>query len=245
MGFVGGHNRGIQDTSIYYTKGLSEFSQNQYWNANTMTSVASGFWEDKFLAICDPDPPPETEDPPRSVDDRVVLDRAEITARATRAIDDLSHDQRDPVSRVLIGAQAGEPLLVEREDQSPPLFFYLVPISSAAGDVPVVMTIDAYESGGLAEFIAVPDGTTHFSHALDRDTVMQRFVGRAVEVAGGVVTLEAQDLYEHLVWQPCAESLSSYWPFYRFDVGGSDSGIRVYVRIDGEVFSELHFGGGM
>lgn len=244
-GFFAGHDRGYQDKAIYYTEGISGFSQNQFWDENTMTTIDSGFWEGKYLAICDPDPAPDTQDPRRFFNDHLVLDRDEIRERATRAMDALGQNPRDPTNRALDGARAGEPLLVEREDHTPPLFYYLVPVSRAAGDVPMVMTIDAYESGGLAEFIAAPEGTTHFSYALDRDAVLRRFVGQEVEVAEGVVRLEEQDLYEHLVWQPSAESLSPYMPFYRFDVGGPDSGIRVYVRIDGEVFTQLRFGAGM
>ena len=64
-------------------------------------------------------------------------------------------------------------------------------------------------------------------------------------VGAQTVTLQATDLYPHLVWQPCAESLCPYWPIYRFDVGGPDSDTKVYVRIDGELFPELRSASGM
>jgi hypothetical protein len=72
-------------------------------------------------------------------------------------------------------------------------------------------------------------------------------------VGGVKVPLRAEDLHgnadgfhANLVWRPCAESLSPYWPFYRFDAHlPNGRPITIYVRIDGEVFTELHEGMGM
>ena len=50
-----------------------------------------------------------------------------------------------------------------------------------------------------------------------------------------LVRKEAVCQYPHLVWRPCCESLSPYYPFYMFTVGHH----RLYVRIDGAVFTSL------
>ena len=47
---------------------------------------------------------------------------------------------------------------------------------------------------------------------------------------------EALCLYPILVWKPCRESLSPFWPFHMFTVGA----YRLYVRIDGTIFTALH-----
>ena len=39
-----------------------------------------------------------------------------------------------------------------------------------------------------------------------------------------------------LVWRPCQESRSPYYPFYQITVGG----VTIYVGYDGRVYSTLH-----
>ena len=51
-----------------------------------------------------------------------------------------------------------------------------------------------------------------------------------------IVRKEAHGLYPTLVWQPCRESLSPYYPFFMVTVGAQ----RIYVRVDGQVFTKLH-----
>jgi hypothetical protein len=51
-----------------------------------------------------------------------------------------------------------------------------------------------------------------------------------------LVRPEAFCLYPTLVWKPCRESLSPFWPFHMFIIGD----YRLYVRIDGAIFTRLH-----
>ena len=39
-----------------------------------------------------------------------------------------------------------------------------------------------------------------------------------------------------LVWRPCLESLSPFYPFHLFTIGNR----QIYVRIDGAIFTTLH-----
>ncbi len=73
-------------------------------------------------------------------------------------------------------------------------------------------------------------------------TVEQAFksiVGKRIDLGDRkgrlLVRKQAVCIYPHLVWQPCLESLSPYYPFYMFTIGGH----RLYVRIDGPVFASL------
>jgi hypothetical protein len=216
------------------------------WRTDYMTPVRSGRLAGKFVAICDEDPPPDVDVTPIVLSDSLITDLEEIKARATTGLNASGQAQRPAWNSALNGAQVGEPLLVEREYLDPPRFYYIVPFLRGDSDVPVLALVDAYESGGLAGSIAAPgpNGSTHFNRALSRDAVIQTFAGQQVEVDGAMVTLEAADLHKNLVWRPCGESLSPYWPIYRFDVGGP-GGPKVYIRIDGELFTELHEGFGM
>jgi hypothetical protein len=64
--------------------------------------------------------------------------------------------------------------------------------------------------------------------------------GRRVELPDRLgrlpVRREAICLYPTLVWKPCRESLSPFWPFHMLTIGAH----RIYVRIDGAVFTALH-----
>ncbi len=229
------------ETSFYVPPGATG---GDGWQTEYMTSVKSGNWAGKFVAICDEDPPPNVDGSSIDLNDSLVTDLDEIKSRATSGLDSTGQAQRPAWSTALNGTQVGEPLLIEREDLDPPRFYYIVPFVRD-NDVPVLTLVDAYASGGLAGSIAAPNGSTHFGRALNRDAVLQQFVGQQVEVGGATVVLAANDLYQHLVWRPCGESLSQYWPFYRFDVQTPGGPARVYVRIDGELFTELHEGFGM
>jgi hypothetical protein len=74
----------------------------------------------------------------------------------------------------------------------------------------------------------------------DRKSVLERIVGNRFELGKRqgrlLVRKEAVCMYPTLVWKPCRESLSPFWPFYLFTVGA----YRLYVRIDGAVFTTLH-----
>ncbi len=209
-----------------------------------MTPVPLGIKAGSFIGIGDADPPAETQDMPHDVDDDWVSDTDAIKELAVNGLDATGQNRRAQWIAALEGSVVSDPFLVQREDFDSPRFYAIVPFRRGE-NVPVLVLVDVHGAGGIAGTVAVPDGSTHFSTIVDFDTIQQSYVGRTETIGGVDYTLEADDLYEFLVWRPCVESLSPYWPFYRFDVGGQGSGVKVYVRIDGEVFTELHVRGGM
>jgi hypothetical protein len=241
-GKVGDCDRGVALRNFVYRSPHGGGSQ-EYW-VDRLTGVERGIWTGKFVAICDPDPAPTIAERPGMRGHAPRLPKDVVLQDATTIKADFRLDQRTVRYQELAGAEVDQPLLVEREDLEDSSFYYLVPFRRGA-DVPVVFIVDAYTRGSHAGSISVPDGTTHFATALSREAILDRFAGQRIEVNGGRITLAADNLYSHLVWRPCAESPSPYWPFYRFDVGGPESGVKVYVRIDGELFTELHTGLGM
>lgn len=73
-------------------------------------------------------------------------------------------------------------------------------------------------------------------HEAEQLLLEQRFV-ELPNLRGRIpVRLEAVCQYPTLVWKPCRESLSPFFPFYMFTIGGE----RIYVRTDGAIFSQLH-----
>ena len=74
----------------------------------------------------------------------------------------------------------------------------------------------------------------------DRGAASRLVVGRRVELPSRLghvlVRPEAVCQYPTLVWKPCLESLSPFYPFHMFTAGGHP----IYVRTDGIIFTELH-----
>lgn len=242
MGKVGVYNRGDQYQTIFYDPFGGAASK--YWSTYYMTPVPLGIRAGDCIAICDADPPADTQDMPNDVDSNRVTDLDAIEEIAAAGLDATGQSRRAQWMAALEGAGTSEPFLVQREDYDSPRFYAIVPFRRGE-DVPVLVLVDPHGAGGIAGTVAVPEGTTHFRGAVDLATILESYVGRTETIGGVDYTLVADDLYEFLVWRPCVESLSPYWPFHRFDVGGQGSGIHVYVRIDGEIFSELHVRGGM
>jgi hypothetical protein len=86
-------------------------------------------------------------------------------------------------------------------------------------------------SGGMA----APTVSRLFLAQQDaRRTILNTKVSLGVD--GTVVTRpETLVPYPTLVWEPCLESLSPYYPFRMFIAGVH----RLYVRVDGKVFTKL------
>jgi hypothetical protein len=238
-----GGDRGIANENVVY-QDPSGGAGPDYWRGTYMTGVPAGHWGGKFIAICDADPAPGTSDNPLVSEGGLVTEPDEIVDRANRGVADIGLNEREPWIASL-RADPADLLLVEREDLGRPRFYYIVPFRSDDGTVPFVAQVGGHEVGAIAGSIAAPGVNTHIGQAVDRETVIRNFAGLRINVAGTSVTLRQEDLNDHLFWRPCVESLSPYWPFYRFDVGGPDGDIKVYVRIDGQLVPELHLGRGM
>lgn len=88
--------------------------------------------------------------------------------------------------------------------------------------------------------VAAPEGQTHLVPTLGREELLKLVVDRRFELDDRLgrlrVRREALCLYPTLVWKPCRESLSPFWPFHMFTAGSQ----RLYVRVDGAVFTALH-----
>jgi hypothetical protein len=76
----------------------------------------------------------------------------------------------------------------------------------------------------------VPTNEQIHSQIADKSYELDRNRGY-VQMRGDLI-----NILNHWFWKPCLESLSPFWPF-KMAFSGSN---LVYVRIDGQVFTDLH-----
>ncbi len=74
---------------------------------------------------------------------------------------------------------------------------------------------------------------------LDVDSVVKRLAGELIQLPEPMGQIRLLDdlycVYPTLVWRPCRESLSPFYPFRMITIGAR----RVYIRTDGRVFTKL------
>jgi hypothetical protein len=227
-----GGTRGIANEHISYTT----------WQADYMTGIPSGYWAGKFVAVCDPENPAKSigqAPPPR---DRLpgdrLLDPGEATERAILGLREFGLYEKKSWENALRETHPGKPVLVQRLDRLDS-FYYIVPMGADQRQVSVAVSVDA-RFGDYRQAVALPEQGENILIDQDREAVLARVIDRKIELGDRlgrfVVRPEAFCLYPTLVWKPCRESLSPFYPFHMFTIGAH----HVYVRIDGQVFTELH-----
>jgi hypothetical protein len=223
------------------------------WRDNYMTGVPAGHWQGMFLAVCNGAPPPR------------LLRRVPIVKRPRRkpsrggktfssiirpdqargaAVDGLTayglYERRE-WQAILSDTTAGAPRLVQRLDRLNS-FYYLVPLLKPDKRMTATAIVDAVE-GDYRQVAARPDATDDGRFTIAGDAVLAMCVNRQFELpdyAGNIlVREEAAGLHPALVWRPCVESLSPYLPFFMVTIGDH----RLYVRLDGRIFTALHDAG--
>ncbi len=224
-----GGTRGVADEHISYSM----------WRSTYMTGVPSGHWGGRFVAVCDPDPPPTWGPRPVRKDarrrtDLLRVDEAMDAVAPALAEQGLLERERWRLAfeRPLARAQ-----LVERLDQ-PGRYYYIAATEGAEGTLGLV-ALDA--RGGTYLQSAVVDAQRPLlppfieaapllDRLRDEPLTLPGLEGRRM-IEPGLVAV-----YPHLVWRPCRESLSPFYPF-RMIIWGPH---RVYVRIaDGAAFTSL------
>jgi hypothetical protein len=228
-----GGNRGVANEHIAYGTW-----QSTYATGNKYGSI----WKDRFVAVCDPDPPPQRpgEQPPgrkRPSGETLLTPRAAVRS-ALEGVRRHGLRDREDWRGALEGTEPGRPALVQRLDEIDS-YYFIVPLERAGEGVTAAVAVDA-RFGDYRQALAVPPGGSSILTALDRKTVIDMSVGRTLTLEGRqgrlVVRPEAHCLYPALVWRPCLESLSPFFPFHMLTVGDH----RIYVRVDGRLFTTLH-----
>jgi len=228
-----GGTRGVTNEHIAYNT----------WQTDYMTgNIYGSLWNGKNVAICDPDPPAKRVGNLQSPRERLPGDRiipAEAAIKyATAGLDRYDLPNRKGYSEAFKRTRPIEPVLVHRLDKTDS-FYYIVPFEQEKRIVTGAVSIDA-RFGDYKQTVALPPGGSRILLGLDKNEILEKTVGQKIQLKESreviVVREEAFCLYPALVWQPCLESLSPFWPFHMITVGDK----RVYIRIDGQIFTQLH-----
>jgi len=228
-----GGNRGVANEHIAYST----------WQSMYLTGNKYGtLWNGKNVAVCDPDPPAERpgkiEPPPKRAGGERLLPPDAALEYARVGLQLYGLDQKAAWKHVWRGTEPGRPVLVHRLDQIGS-YYYIVPFVSRKETVAAAVAVDA-RFGDYRQTIALPKGGSSILMALDQQQILELTLGRKLDLEDrlGRITVhrEAFCLYPAMVWRPCLESLSPFYPFHMITVGDH----RIYVRVDGRVFTKLH-----
>lgn len=224
-----GGTRGLANEHITYAT----------WRSTYMTGVPGGHWNGKFVAVCDPEPPALRGGPVPPARQRRgkggLLPHDDLVRSASEGLKAYGLSKRKPWANLLRQSQPLGSVMVQRLDHANS-FYALVPFGSGDG-IDAMVAVDG-RWGDYLQSVLRPD-TTHLVEPLTREDALKLVLDRRIDLGRGlgrvVVRKEALCLYPHLVWRPCLESMSPYYPFHLITVGRQ----RIYVRIDGAVFTSL------
>jgi len=220
-------------------------------SVQSSTTGQASQWSGQFVSICDPELPklgPQALHPPKlAARGEQLIERSDVVRLAQDHVK--AHDlvQEESFRRALEQAQPGEPELVHRLD-IPHSFDYLVPFLRGQA-VTAVLRVDG-RFGYLQQALSYADGVRF--PRITWDEVRQRLAQEVLEVTEWI----AQEgclgqcfpdkyqvfkgmfcLYPALVWVPCWESRSPFYPFYMVSIGSD----RFYISsLDGAVYRRLH-----
>jgi hypothetical protein len=221
-------------------------SANEYvpyaeWQNTYFTGCdAYGVGHVQFISVCDPRRPPlrsiKLVGRTRMTGGNQLIAEDEALEAARRGLDaHLRSGQQCPLNSVLTGARAESAHLVQRLDRRDEFYYLIVmhrdgkPTAIVRGDGLLGTFQGALSLEGVSQSpIIGPDAAVTAA----RQAVIDRGDG-----AGRIVLRDgAFSLYPTLVWRPCQESRSPYYPFHQIAVGQD----TIYVGYDGRVHAALH-----
>jgi hypothetical protein len=219
----------------------NEFVSYSDWQGTYFTGGdAYGVGHSQFIAVCDPRRPPMATLVREGVrhlrDGSQIISSKEALSFAARALESHELLQHEcPLKHAVRGAHPTAAHLVQRLDRDDE-FYYLI-VAEQNGKPAALLRGDALHGdfhGALALTkevlppIIEPEAALA---ALRRSPIdLGHDKGRIPLREGGYA------LYPNLVWKPCAESRSPYYPFRQIQIGSRS----IYVGFDGQVYPELH-----
>ncbi|KAB7744651.1 hypothetical protein GA707_08630 [Nostocoides sp. F2B08] len=230
-----GGTRGVSDEYISY----------QTWQDDYMTGVPGGHWSGRFVAVCDPEPPPErhperVERPLPRYDGTEILSPDLARELSLESLKEAGLRERETWTRALEGTEPGEPQLVQRLDRND-AFYWIVP-QVRDGIATAAVNVDALY-GGFQQARALAAGEDTALLTLERRALDERILGRVIDLPRKAGQLRLRPgiacVSRHWVWKPCDQSLSPYYPFRQVCYGDQ----HLYVRSDGRLFTRLTVNG--
>lgn len=230
-----GGNRGI----------ASEYVSYSWWKSSYMTGCdVWNIGHNQFVSVCDPEMP------------RIgrIKMRPDILKRSAELIKDkevhkillkgiehheLMEDKH--FADALDNAEMGEPILVQRLDMED-TYYYLVPMRKG-GRITAIMSMDGIRGsfqGGRIVTSEMRGDVEEGKYIIDKKVVRDKILKTPIQLPNkrGMLKLHPGTFSIHpvMVWKPCKESRSPYYPFHMVIQGNQ----IIYIGYDGEVYTELH-----
>lgn len=204
----------------------------------------------QWISVCDPEPPkielPRRREIKYFADGKRLIFKKDIIELAARGLKEYGIPESKRGAETFSAGNFGTPLLVQRLDL-PNEFYYLTPWERD-GDVLGFVDVDA--RFGIFKSLRI------FA-APAKELLLGKTGRRLTELVGRRVNDKLFELPDEkgrfkvypgtycippvLVWKPCRESWSPHLPFYQLTIGGN----KLYVRVDGQVFTQLTSGHGV
>ena len=224
-----GGNRGIDNEYVVYDPD---------WKDTYLTGCS---WCGSFgyISVCDPEPPKLGKLDIRrkgfwTKGDRMIS-LEEVVKFALRGVDEHNLTKDKSFLKAFDGTHPDRPILVQRLDL-PDAYYYIVPMVRN-GAVTVMLRVDGLYGNFRGGRTFLEPVRRPF---VDGKEVLQKLIARPIELGDKkgylVIRKEAYCFYPTMVWRPCKESRSPYYPFYMVTVGAH----RIYIGYDGTVYTELH-----
>ena len=226
--------RGVASSNVSYAT----------WQSDYMTANSWGVqWKGKYVAVCDPRRPPRIGQRPAPAAQRPFSGERLLAASVIeqqfrtllRQSDLLAHPAW---ADVLESVQPKDAALVQRLDRTDS-YYWIVPAVDSRGGLRTAVRFDA-RFGNYQQAIKVQNPQTDMFGFRSSEELVRHVMDRRIELPndGGRLILRPEAISVHpcLVWRPCLQSLSPFYPFRMITIGA----IQVFVRIfDGAVFVGL------
>ncbi|HUA77178.1 MAG TPA: hypothetical protein VMA86_05870, partial [Acetobacteraceae bacterium] len=226
-----GGERGVADEYVTYAE----------WQNTYLTGCdAYNVGHLQYISVCDPRRPPlralRIVGRARLTDGTRLIAAEEALEIATRGVEAHLRSEREcPLTPALKDARPGSAHLVQRLDRRDE-FYYLVtmyregrPTALLRGD-----GLDGTFQGALAL------ANTDRPPIIEREAAVAAAREAVIDAGDGSGRIRLREgafcVHPTLVWRPCMESRSPYYPFYQITVGA----VTIYVGYDGRVYPALH-----
>lgn len=223
-----GGNRGIDNEYVAYSDWQGTYLTGCNWCG------AYG-----YISVCDPEPPKLGRLEIRRKEfwakgDRLI-DRETAAKFAVRGVEEHNLTKDEIFLKAWTGARPGTPILVQRLDLHD-TFYYIVPMVRNEA-VTAMLRVDGLYGNFCGGSVFREPSRRPF---VDGRGVLEKLIDKPIELGNKrgklVIRKDAYCFYPIMVWRPCKESRSQYYPFYMVTVGAN----QIYIGYDGTVYTVLH-----
>jgi hypothetical protein len=198
-----------------------------------MTGVPGGHWGGKFVAICNPITLHRIFSLQAEIKKEIpgdkIIDKKSIPLLAAKALANYGFEGHEFLTKALSGVKPKEAILVERLDREND-HYYITPFADKKETIRSLVSIDARSGNYKQSFLLAENSIPPYLKNMDKTAIL--------ELLGPQHDAQTVIVHPNMVWKPCEQSLSPYWPFHMVTVKDT----TLYIRIDGRIFTALTTG---